>query len=77
MKISPRVWSEDLVNSVKIDGDGEASDFEKDVVENDFILSNDKSNNSELSAPGLLQRMKLLLDPTGERVNSQPNCDII
>ena len=58
-----------MVNSVKIDDDGEASDFEKDVVENDFILSNDKSNNSELSAPGLLQRMKLFLDPTGERVN--------
>ena len=57
MKISLRVWSEDLVNSVKIDGDGEASDFEKDVVENDFILSNDKINNSELSAPGLLQRI--------------------
>ena len=66
-----------MVNSVKIDGDGEASDFEKDVVENDFILSKDKTNNSELSAPGLLQRMKLFLDPTGERVNSQPNCDII
>ena len=25
-----------FVNSVKIDGDGEASDFEKDEVENDF-----------------------------------------
>ena len=48
-----------MVNSVKIDGDGEASDFEKDVVENDFILSKDKTNNSELSAPGLLQRMTL------------------
>ena len=69
LKISPRVWSEGLVNSVKIDGDGEASDLENDVVENDFILSNDKINNSELSAPGLLQRMKLFLDPTGERVN--------
>ena len=44
LKISLQVWSEDLVNSVKIDGDGEASDFENDVVENDFILSNDKND---------------------------------
>ena len=46
LKISLRVWSEDLVNSVKIDGDGEASDFENDEVEieNDFILSNDKND---------------------------------
>ena len=32
LKISLRVWSEYLVNSVKIDGDGEASDFENDEV---------------------------------------------
>ena len=39
-KISLRVWSEFLVNSVKIDGDGEATDFENyDEVENVFILS--------------------------------------
>ena len=57
LKISLRVWSEDLVNSVKIDGDGEASDFENDDVKNDFIFSNDKNINSELSAPGLLQRV--------------------
>ena len=32
-----------FVNSVKIDGDGEASDFEKDEVENDFYLSISKN----------------------------------
>ena len=56
-----------MVNSVKIDG--EASDFENDGVENDFILSSDKNNNSELSTPGLLQRIKLFPDLTGERVS--------
>ena len=40
LKISLRVWSEFLVNSVKIDGDGEATDFENYIeVENVFILS--------------------------------------
>ena len=36
LKISLRVWSEYLVNSVKIDG--EASDFVNDKVENDLYF---------------------------------------
>ena len=32
-----------MVNSVKIDGDGDASDFEKEEVENDFYLSISKN----------------------------------
>ena len=40
---------------VKIDGDGEASDFENDEIENAFIMSNDKKHNSELSDTVLLQ----------------------
>ena len=43
LKTSLRVWSGRLVNSVKIDGDGEAPDFENDEVENAFILSNNKN----------------------------------
>ena len=40
LKISLRVLEWIFVNSVKIDGDGEASDFEKDEVENDFLFVN-------------------------------------
>ena len=43
LKISLRVLEWIFVNSVKIDGDGEASDFEKDEVENDFYLSISKN----------------------------------
>ena len=43
MKISLLVWSEFLVNSVKIDGDDEATDFDDDEVENVFICQNDKT----------------------------------
>ena len=39
MRFSPRC-GDSLVNSVKIDDDGEASDFEKDEVENDFYFVN-------------------------------------
>ena len=37
LKISPRVWTGPWVNSVKIDGVGEVTDFDENEFENTFI----------------------------------------